>query len=104
MTTETISETQEPRDINALLALDTYQGMTDAEIDMVLQYRIDRAVTSREVLAKMEAENARMEQCIADNRASAKRALDMVQSLVEREFPTVPVGEPLTVSPRSIGA
>ena len=31
------------RDINTLLALDTYQGMTDAEIEEVMYYRIDVA-------------------------------------------------------------
>lgn len=35
-----------PRDINTLLALTTYQGMTDEEINMVIQYTINRATAN----------------------------------------------------------
>lgn len=91
---------QEPRDINVLLAMSTYQGMTDEEIDLILEYRIDRAVTDRELLAKIAAINNRQEQCIADNRASAAASLSVLQSIVESEFPTVPLLEPQTFTPR----
>lgn len=96
------NETQEPRDINVLLALETYQGMTDAEIEILLNYKINQAVTSRETLANITAITAKQEQCIADNRASAQAMLDMVQSLVDREFPTVPPMEPRQFQPSSI--
>ena len=83
----------EPRDINALLALDTYQGMSDAEIELLIEYRINRALTRQEILAKNVAYSARMEQVIADNRASAQRALDMVESLVNMVLPEYPMPE-----------
>lgn len=103
-------EVQEPRKLDVLLALETYQGMTDEEIQMVLDYKIDQAVASRKTLAEIAAINAKSEQCIADNQASAQAAQDMIQSLVEREFPMVPLMEPSTSKPtllvrqRSIGA
>lgn len=103
--TNEIPEYEEPkeiRDINVLLALDTYQGMTDSEIELVLNYRIDQAVTSRETLANIAAITAKQEQCIADNQASAQAVLDMVQSLVSREFPTVPLMKPKRFEPTTI--
>lgn len=98
------TEATDPRDINVLLALDTYQGMTDAEIDLVLNYKINAAVSNQELLARVTAFNQQSEQCIADNRAAAQRALDMIESIVRTQLPTVPIGEPQTVTPRSIGA
>lgn len=95
-------EPKELRNINVLLALDTYQGMTDAEIELVLNYKIDHAVTSRETLANVAAITAKQEQCIMDNQASAQAMLDVVQSLVSREFPTVPLMEPRRFEPTTI--
>lgn len=99
-----MSTTTDTRNINELLALDTYQGMTDAEIELVLQYRIDQAVSSREMLAKMTALVEREERILEQDRASSQQVHKLLQSIVSREFPTIPVGEPITVSPRSIGA
>lgn len=98
-TTTSEETTQEPRDINVLLSLETYQGMTDAEIDLVLNYKIDRALSDRELLAKIAAITNKQEQCIADNLASAQAARDMLQSIIDRTFPTVPIEEPLRFSP-----
>ena len=92
---------QTPRNINVLLSLDTYQGMTDEEITLVLNYRIDQAVTSRETLANITAINEKQEQCIADNLASARAVQDMVQSMLDREFPTVPLVQPKSFVARS---
>ena len=92
---------QSPRDINVLLALETYQGMTDEEITLLLNYKINQAVTSRETLANITAINAKQEQCIADNLASAQAVQAMVQSLLEREFPTVPLMTPATFTARA---
>lgn len=101
-TTNEILDNEEPRNINVLLALDTYQGMTDEEIEILINYKIDLAVTSRETLANIAAVIARQEQCIADNQASAQAMHDMVQSLLEMEFPTVPLMEPKRFQPTSI--
>ena len=36
----------EDRDLNILLSLDTYQGMSDSEIDSIIDYRIKQATES----------------------------------------------------------
>lgn len=97
------TEANEPRDINVLLALDTYQGMTDAEIDLIIAYKVTREVNSQEFTAKMNAINAQSAQLVADNAAAATQAHNVLQSIVNAQLPTVPIGEPQTVSPRSIG-
>ena len=97
------TEVNEPRDINILLALETYQGMTDEEIESIISYKVNAAVSDRELLARITAITQKSEQCIADNRASAQRALDMIESIVRTQLPTVPIGTPETVVPRSIG-
>ena len=99
---ETQEETQEPRNINVLLELDTYQGMTDEEIDILLNYKIDHEITQRELAILAAAEATRAEQCIADNRASAARALDMIQSIIESTFPTVAPVQPKRFEARSL--
>lgn len=38
-TVENVEEAQEPRDIADLLLLDTYQGMTDEEIELVINFK-----------------------------------------------------------------
>lgn len=93
---------ERPRTLDKLLALDTYQGMTDAEIDIILDYKIKQAVTEREVLARIELQIQTSEQIIADNRRSAQEAHDMLQSIIEAEFPKVKPLEPKRFEPRSL--
>lgn len=90
----------EPRDINILLSLKTYQGMTDEEIDMLLDYKIKRAATSQEMLMRAAAETERMNSMIETSRANAKRALDMVEYLINKEYVETPSAQLQTVSPR----
>ena len=98
----TTTNIEEAREISYLLNLETYQGMTDEEIDLIINYKIKQALSQQECLIKANAENMRVEQCIADNQASAKQALDMLQSIIEREFTTLPVVQPRTFVPRSL--
>ena len=51
MTTENV-ETREDRSLSELLTLDTYQGMTDTEIETLIQERIRHALSN----ARSEAE------------------------------------------------
>ena len=90
---------EEPRNINVLLALETYQGMSDAEIDMLLEYKIGQALASAELRVKVAAETERMEQSLADNRAGCQRALDMVESLLNRGLPEFPTPVAPIVTP-----
>lgn len=57
MTTE---NNDSPRDINVLLALDTYQGMTDEEIDMIIDYKVEVGVKSE---VSRECINAQIDAC-----------------------------------------
>jgi hypothetical protein len=93
---------EKTRTIDELLALDTYQGMTDAEIETILDHKINQAVTEREVLARLTLQMQTSEQIIADNRRSAQEAHDMLQSIIEAEFPTVKPVEPKRFEPRSL--
>ena len=93
---------EKTRTIDELLVLDTYQGMTDAEIDSILKYKIEHALAYRERLARVAMEIELTEQLIEDNKRSAQRAHDMLQSIVETEFPTVKPVEPKRFEPRSL--
>lgn len=92
----------EPRKINKLLSLDTYQGMSDAEIELIIEYKIRRSLSSHTLIAQTIAETERMERCIADNQAAASKALDMIESMVTRELSTIPVVQPNSFTPRSV--
>lgn len=42
------------RSINVLLDLDTYQGMSDTEINMIIDYRVNEALTSEQQQLTMQ--------------------------------------------------
>lgn len=42
-------------DLNALLKAETYQGMTDEEIDAIIDYKVERAKTNATISKDMEA-------------------------------------------------
>ena len=52
---ETYNEEAKPRPIEELLKLDTFQGMSDAEIAMVLEYQKAIALKDEEFKQKMDA-------------------------------------------------
>ena len=47
-------------DLNALLKAETYQGMTDEEIDAIIDYKVERAKTDATISKDMEAHQALM--------------------------------------------
>lgn len=47
-------------DLNALLKAETYQGMSDDEIDAIIDYRVERAKTDATISRDMEAHRALM--------------------------------------------
>ena len=51
-TNETVVKPLPPRDINVLLNLGTFQGMTDEEIQMVIDYKIKYALSEQEIKLK----------------------------------------------------
>lgn len=80
MTTEATS----PRTIGELLALDTYQDMTDEEIDMVINFKIKTEVMRRLSESDKALTTMSMEQQIADNAESCRMAHDALQSILNR--------------------
>lgn len=56
---------QEQRSVSDLLKLDTYQGMTDAEVKSLIQWYVEQAVNGAElkasVAASIQAANAQAE-------------------------------------------
>lgn len=87
------------RTINELLALTTYQGMTDDEIELIINYKINRALNSAEMTAKLNAMTVRAQQIIADNAANAAAILTMVQSMQQQIEPIAGIGVPQIVTP-----
>lgn len=87
------------RDINILLALDTYQGMSDDEIESVIEFKISEALTTQENINKMMAINYQTEQAIANDKAVADMAKEVLQYRKERTIiPWVTIAQDGTVN------
>ena len=91
------------RDINVLLGLSTYQGMTDEEIDLIIDYKINNALNSTEMNTKINTITAGEQQMVADNYANAAAILNVVQSMQQLVTPIAGVGVPQNVTPSSTG-
>lgn len=81
----------EPRNINELLQLDTYQGMTDDEIETIIEYRANLKFHSLENtfahatrIERVNSEAARNEQLVSDSR-------DMLQSMRRQIRELIPI-------------
>ena len=61
-------------DLNALLMAETYQGMTDEEIDAIIDYKVERAESDATVSKDMEAHRAVMNSLMDAQSASSERA------------------------------
>nr|DAU24537.1 MAG TPA: hypothetical protein [Bacteriophage sp.] len=60
-------------DLNALLKAETYQGMTDEEIDAIIDCKVERAKTHATISKDMEAHQAIMKELMsAQAESSAK--------------------------------
>jgi hypothetical protein len=82
MTTE---NTNTARDLNTLLNLDTYQGMTDEEIELILNYKIESKVRERIIEASKTINTLKMEALLQQNVESSQRAMSMLQSIRDRK-------------------
>ena len=89
-----------PRDIDELLLLETYQGMTDEEIELIITYREQRALTDADFLVRTTTQIEYMEQLIADNQASVAHAQSVVESIIGSGHIEVPILQPRTYTPR----
>ena len=80
------------RDVNVLLLMDSYQDMTDAEIESIIEFKMGMA---RDAGYHQAMEDARL---VAENQllnaqiAKVQAATDVLQSMLEKEIPWVTVG------------
>ena len=74
-------------DLDALLKAETYQGMTDEEIDAIIDYRVERAKVDATISKDMEAHLAIMRSLMGTQAESSAKVRDMFQSALDA--PTV---------------
>lgn len=74
-------------DINALLKAETYQGMTDEEIDAIIDYKVERAKIDATISKDMEAHQELMRALMGAQAESSAKVRDMFQAALDT--PTV---------------
>lgn len=81
----TNNEQNEPRNINQLLALDSYQTMTDEEIETIIEYKVNYRY--KILVASEKAKQAREEslQKIAILRETCAQSNAMLESIIEQK-------------------
>lgn len=72
------------RELSELLALDTYQGMTDAEIELVIDFKVQQRVTDSINLADIENRSNALNELVAQELENQRSLSAMVQSLMSR--------------------
>lgn len=86
-----LAEAAEPRHVAELLKLETYQGMTDEEIESLLAFKIERALLDDErqkiIDARLEEGKLQM-QVLAEAQLMAQQAMERRLHL-PRELRTV---------------
>lgn len=79
------------RDISVLLELDTYQGMTDEEIDSIIDYRVDCALRSEESAARMAAIESSMQAQLDTYRQLESDSQEMLECVRGQSIPWVTI-------------
>lgn len=85
------------RDIGILLSLNTYQDMSDAEIETVLDYKISQALISNEHQNKLAAINYKTQQQLETYRRIEVESTNVLQSMLSQQIPWATVSEDGTV-------
>lgn len=70
-------------DIDTLLKAETYQGMTDGEIDAIIDYRVERAKVDATISKDMEAHRAIMRSLMGAQAESSARVRAMFQAALD---------------------
>lgn len=70
-------------DIDTLLKAETYQGMTDGEIDAIIDYRVERAKVDATISKDMEAHRAIMRSLMGAQAESSARVQAMFQAALD---------------------
>lgn len=74
-------------DLNALLKAETYQGMSDDEIDAIIDYRVERAKSDATISRDMEAHQALMRELMGTQSESDEKVRAAFQAALNA--PTV---------------
>ena len=74
-------------DIDALLKSETYQGMTDDEINAIIDYKVERAKSEATISKDMEAHQTIMQSLMGAQAESGAKVRDMFQAALNA--PTV---------------
>lgn len=70
-------------DLDALLKAETYQGMTDDEIDAIIDYKVERAKRNATISKDMEAHQELMQAIMGAQAESRAKVRDMFQSALD---------------------
>lgn len=70
-------------DINALLKAETYQGMTDEEIDAIIDYKVERAEIHATISKDMEAHRAIMKGLMDAQSKYSAEVLDSFKTAID---------------------
>lgn len=81
-----INTTSKSRDIKELLTLSTYQGMTDNEIQLVIDYRVEQARTDEIVKAQIAIEITSMNATSEVRSQQAAESNNILKQLLSKEL------------------
>lgn len=70
-------------DLNALLKADTYQGMSDEEINAIIDYKVERAKGDATISKDMEAHQALMRSLMGTQAESSAKVQAMFQAALD---------------------
>lgn len=70
-------------DLNALLKAETYQGMSDDEIDAIIDYRVERAKSDATISRDMEAHQALMRELMGAQAESGEKVRAAFQAALD---------------------
>lgn len=81
-----------PRDISILLDLKTFQGMTDEEIQMIIDYKIKYALSDKDIKLKQATYIEKMNSDIALSTQVANEANDIYKEILGKSLKLETVG------------
>lgn len=70
-------------DLNALLKAETYQGMTDEEIDAIIDYKVERAKSDATISKDMQAQQAIMKELMNAQAESGEKVRAAFQAALD---------------------
>lgn len=85
-TENTYSTTSKPRDIKELLTLTTYQGMTDDEIQLIIDYRVEQARTDEVLKAQIAIEVTTMNETAEIRSRQAVESNNILKQLLAKDL------------------